>query len=94
MKINPFEVAHLSMFMCTVAFIISVTKSEKKDMAMFKYLRPLKELQSLDGFNSSTVPSKTISEVSKQIKDVVEQMCVCRLSHTHTYSRDLFFSIP
>ena len=50
---------------------------------MFKYLRPLKELQSLDGFNSSTVPSKTISEVSKQIKDV-EQMCVCRLSHTHT----------
>ena len=43
---------------------------------MFKYLRPLEELQSLDGFNSSTVLLKTISKVSKQINDVVEQMCV------------------
>ena len=51
-------------------------KSENKDMSMFKYLRPLEELQSLDGFNSSTVPSKTISKVSKQINDVVIQMCV------------------
>ena len=51
-------------------------KIGKKDMAMFKYLRPLEELQSLDGFNSSAVPSKTISKVSKQINDVVEQMCV------------------
>ena len=42
-------------------------------MAMFKYLRPLEELQSLNGFNSSTVPSKTISEVSKQIKEVVSK---------------------
>ena len=40
---------------------------------MFKYIRPLEELQSLDGFNSSTVPLKTISKVSKQRKDVVEQ---------------------
>ena len=61
----------MSVFTCTVAFIRSV-----KNLAMFKYLRPLEELQSLDGFNSSTVPSKTISEVSKQINDVVEQMCV------------------
>ena len=42
-------------------------------MAMFKYLRPLEELQSLNGFNSSTVPSKMISEVSKQIKEVVSK---------------------
>ena len=62
----------MSVFTCTVAFIRSV----KKNLAMFKYLRPLEELQSLDDFNSSTVPSKTISEVSKQVNDVVEQMCV------------------
>ena len=51
---------------------------------MFEYLRLLEELQSFDSFNSSTVPLKKISEVSKQINDVVEQMCVYHMSHTHT----------
>ena len=29
-KINPFEVAHVSVFTCTVVFIRSVKKSEKR----------------------------------------------------------------